>query len=295
MEEAGTVIVARQQDELALLEEVAQKPERHSRMLTPAEVADLVPIPTDDLVGGFHGTQDVRVDPRNAAAGLAQLLEDDPGAQVEWGVHVHDVEPGSVHTENFSVRSPVVVVCPGPDYRSLPPSLRPGLESLTLCQLQMLRLTPPAGRRYRPGLATGLSLIRYPAFATRALAAPLRARLEAEKGELVAHGIHLLVTQLPDGDLIVGDTHTYADTLAPFGEERLYELLLDEARALLGCELEVSQRWHGIYPTVQAGGAGNFLVSQPMQGVRVVQNIAGIGMTLSFGQAPRVLDDLLSG
>jgi D-hydroxyproline dehydrogenase subunit beta len=292
MEQAGTVIVARQEDELALLDEVAQAPERQARMLTADEVGALVPIPTDDLIGGFHGTLDLRVDPRSAVAGLARLLEDDPDTQIEWGTHVHEVEPGLVHTESFNVRAPAIVVCPGPDYRSLPPSLRPGLEPLTLCQLQMLRLTPPAGRQYRPGLATGLSLVRYPAFATRPLAKVLRTRLEAEKPELLAHGIHLLVTQLPDGDLIVGDTHTYSDTLAPFGEERLYTLLLEEARALLGCELEVKQRWHGIYPTVKDGG-DIFLVSAPLPGVRVVQNVAGIGMTLSLGQAPTVLDDLL--
>ena len=40
-----------------------------ARMLTAAEVGALVPIPTDGLVGGFHGTQDLRVDPRSAAAG----------------------------------------------------------------------------------------------------------------------------------------------------------------------------------------------------------------------------------
>ena len=254
----------------------------------------MVPIPTDGLIGGFHGTQDLRVDPRSAVAGLARLLEDDPGAEIEWSAHVHDVEPGFVHAHRLSVRAPAIVVCPGPDYRSLPPSLRPGLQSLTLCQLQMLRLTAPAGRRYRPGLATGLSLIRYPAFATRPLAAVLRTRLQAEKPELLANGIHLLITQLPDGDLVVGDTHTYADTLPPFGEERLYSLLLEEARALLGCELEVSQRWHGIYPAVEGKGHGNFLVSAPMPGVRVVQNVAGIGMTLSLGAAPGILEQLLS-
>ena len=82
------------------------------------------------------------------------------------------------------------------------------------------------------------------------------------------------------------------DTLPPFGEERLYSLLLEEAGALLGCELEVKQRWHGIYPTVKDGG-DIFLVSAPLPGVRVVQNVAGIGMTLSLGQAPTVLDELL--
>ncbi|HTW12469.1 MAG TPA: TIGR03364 family FAD-dependent oxidoreductase [Solirubrobacteraceae bacterium] len=293
MEDAGSVIVARAQDELALLEAVAAKPERGARMLTAAQVGELAPIPTDTLVGGFHGTRDLRADPRGAVAGLARLLEDDPQARIVWRTHVHDVEPGVVHGRELTVHAPTIIVCPGPDYRSLPPSLHPGLEPLTLCQLQMLLVAPPHARTYRAALATGLSLIRYPAFAQLEAAAALRARLEREQGELLEHGVHLLITQLPDGDLVIGDTHTYGDTLAPFGEERLYTLLLEQARQLLGAELEVRQRWHGIYPTALGHGLP-FLVTAPMPGVRVVQNVSGIGMTLSFGQAPLVLDEALA-
>lgn len=289
----GTLIVGRAADEVELLETVAADPAREARMLTAAEVGELAPIPTDAVIAGFHSALDLRVDPREAAAALAGLLEDDRDARVYWRTHVHDVEPGTVHAANVTVRAPAIVVCPGPDFRSLPPALRAGLEPLTLCTLQMLRLAG-AGRAYRAALATGLSLIRYPAFATRPEAEPLRARLLAERPELLAHGIHLLVTQLPDGDLIVGDTHAYADTPAPFGEERLYRLLLDEAEGLLGYEPEVRQRWHGIYPSVTAEQSDAFVVTAPLAGVRVVQNVAGIGMTLSPGQAPAVLDGLLA-
>jgi FAD dependent oxidoreductase TIGR03364 len=295
MADAGTLIVARHSDELAVLEPVAQDPARYARMLSAAEVGALVPIPTDDILGGFHATQDVRVDPRAAVAGFANLLSRDEGARIEWGTHVHEVEVGLVHAGRLQVRAPAIIVCPGPDYRSLPPVLRRDLAPLTLCQLHMLRLKAPTGRRYEPALATGLSLIRYPVFAAQPSAAELRARLELEKGELIDRGIHLLVTQLPDGDLIVGDTHTYADTPAPFAEERLYRLLLDEAQGLLGVEPEVRQRWQGIYPALRSPDAGNFHITAPLPGVRVVQSVAGIGMTLSFGQAPAVLDDLLRG
>ena len=290
----GTLIVGRAADEVALLEAVAGDPAREARMLTGAEVGEAAPIPTEGVLAGFHSALDLRVDPRSAVAGLAGLLEDDPGAHVYWRTHVHEVEPGLVHAATVSVRAPAIIACPGPDFRALPPSLRPGLEALTLCTLQMLRLAAPRGRRYEPALATGLSLVRYPAFAGRPEAAPLRARLAAERPEMLEHGIHLLVTQLPDGDLIVGDTHSYGDTPAPFGEERLYRLLLDEAELLLGAPPEVRQRWHGIYPSATAAESDAFVVTSPLPGVRVVQNVAGIGMTLSPGQAPAVLDALLA-
>lgn len=290
----GTLIVARAADELALLEAVAADPARQARMLTSAEVGAVAPIPEAGVIGGFHSAMDVRVNPREAVAGLAVLLAEDPQAELCWRSPVHDVEPGLVHAAGLTVRAPAILVCPGPDYRSLPPELRPGLEPLTLCTLQMLRLAAPDGRRFDPAVATGLSLVRYPAFASRPEAAALKARLTAERPEMLEHGIHLLVTQLPDGDLIVGDTHAYADTPGPFGDERLYRLLLDEAGLLLGYEPQVRQRWHGIYPTLIGEESDAFLVTSPLDGVRVVQNVAGIGMTLSPGQAPAVIDALIS-
>ncbi len=295
MAEAGTLIVARHRDELAVMEELAQQPARNARMLSTREVGELAPIPADDVVGGLHATDDLRVDPRGAVAGLAALLAQDPEARLEWGTYVDDVEEGLVHAGRLEVRAPAIVVCPGPGFRSLPPVLRGELGELTLCQLQMLRLAAPTGRRYQPALATGLSLIRYPAFAARESVAALRERLELEKAEFIDRGIHLLVTQLPDGDLIVGDTHTTGDTLAPFADERLYNLLLEEARALLGIKPEVRQRWQGVYPVVRKPSGSDFHITAPLPGVRVVESVAGVGMTLSFGQAPIVLDDLLEG
>ena len=288
--EAGTVVVARAPDELAVLEGAAANPLRGARMLSADEVAGLVPIPTDGLVGGMHGGRDLQVDPRGAVAGLARLLEDDPGAEVRWRCPVHGIEPGAVHGAGVRVRAALIIVCPGPDYRELAPRLRAGLEPLSRCRLQMLRVAAPGGRRYAPALATGLSLIRYPAFARQPAAAALRARLSRERPELITAGIHLLVTQLPGGDLIIGDTHHYGETLSPFGDECLDELLIAEARRLLGAsELAVRERWHGIYPSAPGG---HFLTTTPFAGARIIEVISGLGMTMALGHAPATLDAL---
>jgi FAD dependent oxidoreductase TIGR03364 len=289
---SGTLLVARAEDELAVLESGSANPRRGARLLTAAEVGALAPIPTGALAGGLHSTLDVRVDPRAAVAGLASLLADDPQASIVWGAAVHEIEPGIVHSHGLAVRAPMIIVCPGPDFRALAPELRPGLSELTLCQLQMLRVAAPGGRLYGPALATGLSLIRYPAFAGLAEAVSLRQRLLAQRPELLEAGIHLLVTQLPGGDLIIGDTHTYGDTPAPFGDERLDELLLAETCLLLGADrLEVRERWHGIYPS--RADAGHFVTTAPLPGVRVVEVVSGLGMTMSLGHAAATLDALV--
>jgi FAD dependent oxidoreductase TIGR03364 len=295
--EAGTLVVARAEDELAVLEGAASNPRRGARMVTAAQAGELAPIPTDGLLGAMHGTLDLRVDPRAAVAGLARLLEDDAGAHVEWGAPVQAVEPGEVHSARLTVRSPRIVICPGPDFAALATDSGNGLAGLTLCKLQMLRVAAPGDRVYAPALATGLSTIRYPAFTSQPDSERVRARLVAQRPDLIEAGIHLIMTQLSQGDLIVGDTHSYEDSPTPFGEERLDDLLLAEARMLLGVDaLEVRERWIGIYPTRggghRTGSDGHFVAVTPYEGVIVVEVTSGLGMTMALGHATAVLDRL---
>ena len=287
-------------DELAVLEGAAANPRRGARMLTRRAGrragADSRPASWSARCTRRSTCASTRA---AAVAGLANLLDRDDGARVEWG---------AARSRGRAGRGPcrsacrcarrAIVVCPGPDYAvaarrccARRPRAADALHSCRCCGV-----AAPAGPSLRAGARDRpehdpLSRVRRATGAPRSCArAWLREAAGAARG-----GIHLLVTQLPDGDLIVGDTHTYGDTPAPFAEERLYGLLLDEARALLGVEPEVRERWQGTYPALRSPDAGNFHLTAPLPGVRVVQNVAGIGMALSFGQAPAVLDDLLRG
>jgi FAD dependent oxidoreductase TIGR03364 len=285
---AGSVIVARHADELAVLAAVAADPERGARMLTPAEAAAIAPIAADGVLGALHCPLDLRVNPREAVAGLAALLARDDAVELHWGACVDAIEPGLVRAGALTVRAPLIAVCPGPDYAALPASVRPHRQGLTLCKLQMLRVAAPDSWRCEPAVLTGLSLLRYPAFSERPEAAAVRARLERERPELVERGIHLIVTQLPDGDLILGDTHWYGDTPDPFRDERLDGLVLAEAAALLGNgTLDVRERWIGIYPTAPGDP---FMIECPLPGVAVAEVVAGVGMTTGLGLAAKTLD-----
>jgi FAD dependent oxidoreductase TIGR03364 len=253
-------------------------------------VGRLAPIPTGELVGGLHAGLDLRVDPRRAVAALAALLDEDPQARVLFSAPVHEIDPGLVRFTGGEVRAPLIIVCPGPEYGWLEPELAPHREGLTQCKLQMLRVATPAGARYRPALLTALSLVRYPGYSAQPGADALRARIEAERPELLSAGVHLIVTQLPGGDLLLGDTHEYGETVSPFSDERLDELVLAEARRLLGAEsLTVRQRWHGVYPSAPGHP---FLITEPLPGVVVVEIVSGVGMTTALGLAPRTLETL---
>ena len=285
---AGTVIVARAQDELEALQEVAAQPARGARMITADAAGRLAPIPTAELVGALHAQLDLRVDPRRAAAALAAGLHDDPAARLLWRAPVHAIATGGVRYAGGEVRAAQVIVCPGPDYDWLAPELAPDRPGLTHCRLQMLRVAAPDGRRYAPALLTALSLPRYPGYAAGPAARRLADRLAHARPELAAAGVHLIVTQLPDGDLLLGDTHEYADTVSPFHREDLDRLVLDEARRLLGVQrLSVRERWDGVYPSAPGEP---FCITRPLAGVAVVEIVSGVGMTTALGLAPRTFD-----
>jgi D-hydroxyproline dehydrogenase subunit beta len=289
--EAGTLLVLRHEDELAAAHEFCATGERGARVIGAGEAARLAPIPTGGLVGALHVPGDVVVDSRAAVAAIAAWLEAERGVRFLWGAAASAVRDGVVETSRGTVGAPLVVVAPGPDVQTLFPEVFAARDGLTRTKLQMLRVRAPGGRRYAPALLTGLSLVRYPGFTALPAVDAVRRRLRTERPEVLDHGVHLIVTQRPEGDLIIGDTHEEGMAVSPFGEERLDELLLAEARRLLGAEhLDVVERWHGIYPTAPGHP---FLVAAPAAGVRVVSIVSGIGMTTALGLAPRVLDGLV--
>lgn len=290
----GTLILARHRDELGVLEAAAADPARHARMRSPKRVGTLAPIPVDGVLGAFHAKHDLRIGPRSAPAGLARLLMKDPNARVEWGAHVHEIEPGVVHAGALRVRAGAIALCPGPDHRMLRTELWPREGGLTLRQTQMLRLAAPTGRRYRQTLTTGLSLLEHPAFCAQEGARELRERLELETPELVERGLTLVVTQLSAGDLIVGGTSTYTDAPSPYSRELLDDLMLEHTREMLGVEPVVRQRWSSTQVSLP-DSPGEFLVTRPMPGVRVVQGTRSTAAALCLTQAELVLDELLAG
>lgn len=288
--ETGTVVVARAEEELAALDEVAQRRGRAEVVpLGPAEVAERVPVHPGPVLGGAFLPRDIRVDPRTAIPALAAWIDRQPGGRVLWSTPVTGVEEGVVHTPRGDLSGACVVVCAGHDLDRLLPAAAED-AGMVRCSLQMLQVRVPGGPPVEPAVFTGSSLLRYPAFSGTDGAAALRARWAVERPELLDAGVHHMITQRPGGDLVVGDTHAYARTPAPFSSEPLDELLLAETRALLRItDLRVVHRWHGVYASAPDL---EFLRAKVAPGVTAVAVTSGIGMTTAFGLAPHILDSL---
>jgi FAD dependent oxidoreductase TIGR03364 len=286
--ETGTVVVARADDEMAVLTELAGERGDDVRLLDASQLRAIAPVSGDGLRGGAHLGPDIRVDPRQALPALAGWLADRPGVRFRWATSLLGVEPGVVRTSRGPIATSAVVVCVGHDVDHLFPALA-AEAGVRRCALHMLQVAAPGGRRFDPAVLTGTSLLRYGAFAACPSAGAVRLRLERQAPQLLAADVNLMFTQRPDGDLTIGDTHHRAATVDAFQDEALDELLLAETGRLLGVDrLTVRRRWQGVYATAP----DDFLVVAPVDGARVVSVTSGIGMTTAFGLAPDVLDDL---
>ncbi|MCX4750030.1 TIGR03364 family FAD-dependent oxidoreductase [Kitasatospora sp. NBC_01287] len=282
----GTVMVARAEDELAVLTEFGQLRGAEVRALTAAEVARRVPV-GPGVVGGAFLPDDLRIDQRAAAAAIARHLAE-RGARFHWATTALAVEPGLVRTSRGELRAGSIVFAAGHDVDRHFPRLAERF-AVRRCVLRMLRVDNPHGTVIEPAVQTGFSLLRYGGFNACPSLPAVRERLTREHPELIGIGLNLMFTQRPDGTLTIGDTHAYDVTPSPFDQEELDAAVLRESARLLGApELTVRERWRGVY----ASGTSPFLVAAPADGIRVVSVTSGVGMTTALGLAPRVLDTL---
>jgi FAD dependent oxidoreductase TIGR03364 len=288
VQECGTVVVARTEEELAVLREFTAQGDEHGRLLDRDGVLSRVPVAERGLLGGAFLPLDVRVDPRQAVGALAEHLAE-RGVELHFSTAALGAEPGVLHTSRGEIRAAAVVLALGHDLDRLLPAEAAAAE-VTRCRLHMLRIANPTGRPIEPAVLTGTSLLRYSGFLACPASAALAARMAAEQPALVAAGVNHMLTQQPNGDLVVGDTHSYGDTPTPFADEELDDLLLEETAQLLGVPaLSVRERWRGTY----AWAPGReYLTTTPTEGVRAVAVTSGIGMTTALGFAPALLDDL---
>jgi FAD dependent oxidoreductase TIGR03364 len=288
----GSLHLAYRDDEAQVLREfVAGAPHGHPCDLwSAAQVASRFPaIRQEGLRAGLWSPLEVVVDPRQVIAQLPGWLQRELSVVLAFGTTVLRYEPPRVVTTNGEWSARSLVICSGADFRELAPSAF-AHSGLVPCKLQMMR-SQACGERFWLGtlLAAGLTLRHYPSFATCPTLPELSRRLDAELPEYGRFGIHVLVAQNEQGELVIGDSHEYGDAIEPFDKPHIDDLILAYLRTFVTIpDLVIAARWHGVYikhPTEA------WVVARPAPETLVVTGVGGAGMTLSFGLAEMVVRD----
>jgi FAD dependent oxidoreductase TIGR03364 len=291
----GSLHVAHHADEMAVLEEFYETAGRHlgsCRLLSPRETLDRSPaVKPEGLQGGLWSNTEMLVNPMEAIRRIPHWLQERYGVTLRFEQTVRQIKLPTLETTRETWHVERVIVCSGVDFETLYPEVYRD-TGITRVKLQMLRTVPqPGGFRVGPSLAGGQLLPGYASFAHCTTLDRLRTRLHDEQAEYIASGITVYFSQLPSGEVTIGDTHAYDNTVDPFDNEYLNQLMLAEVRrfAVLPT-LEIAERWHGIYAKTPGGTE---LIVHPEPGVTVVNALAGGGMSRSFGLAEHVIAQIL--
>jgi D-hydroxyproline dehydrogenase subunit beta len=283
----GTVVVSRTDAQTRVLEEFAAERGDAARLVSPAEAETLLGFAPVGVRSAAHLPADLRVDPTTASAVFAAHLET-LGVEILWRTNVLAVEPGVVRTTRGTIRTARTVLAVGHDVDRFFPEAADE-HRLVRCRLRMMEVDAPVGS-VPPGVLTGSSMLRYDGLAQQPSAADVRAELLAETPALIEQGVNLMLTQRPDGRIVIGDTHHYGVTEDPFEDESSDALVLSEMERLFGAPLTVRRRWRGVYAS---SDKAPFLVTEPIPDVTVASVTTGIGMTTALGLAKRTVDQLL--
>ena len=281
----GSYLFARSEAEEHLLEAFcagrAQEHGYNVDLLQGAAMADVYGGQFRHHRAALHGKDDQQLYSREAIPALVHYLRSQLNVEFHFSTLVRDVEPGRVHSTAGSFRGEQIIVCSGHDYQTLLAeqlaTLKPGI-----CRLQMLRARPDIDLKLQHAVLTGLSCVHYGAFADLPEAAAVRAQILREAPHLHEHGIHLLISPTPYGEVILGDSHDYGGDPSPFNAEQVDNWLIELAEHTLGCKVQVLERWQGVYGS---RGPGPFSFLQAAPGVHAALMHTGVGMSVGPAMA----------
>ena len=288
--EVGSLHMAYLPEELSVIEEFAAENPQYS-ILNPAQVTSEAVV-KKDLKAALWSDEELIVDPREAIAKIPSYLQEQLGVKFHWNTTVVEVNHPKVKTaKGEELSADAIFVCSGADFETLYPALFEAQE-ITKCKLQMMRLvSQPNEWKIGPALCGGLTLVHYEAFKQTPSHAALKAYYEQNHPESLKWGLNVMVSQNGSGELTIGDSHEYGKYLSPFNQEFIDQMILDYLAKFADFkDWSVASRWHGIYPKMTNGATS--LVLTPEEGVTIINGLGGAGMTLSFGLAEDVLEQL---
>ncbi len=295
-EHTGSLHLAYSQEEWEVLKEleaIFKIENRNVILLDKNEVEKKYTlINSENLYGGLFSEDEIIIDPREAIAELPYYLSTKFNIEFHWNKCVSNIADKTIYVgKNENHSADVIFVCSGTDFETLYPEIFASLP-ITKCKLQMMRTNPLAnGERLKSAICGGLSLLHYTSFKVAPSLHTLAKKMNDELKEYIDLGIHVMISQNSLGEITIGDSHEYGLCPDPFDKVTTNQLILQYLKQFLKFdENNIKETWQGIYPKLTNGATEIFL--SPEQGVYILNGVGGAGMTLSFGLAEEVVNQI---
>ncbi len=296
-EETGSIHTAYSIEEWQVLQElhtIFKSENRQVSLLDKPTIAQkYIHINTENLFGALYSDDEIIIDPREAIAALPNYLHNKFGVAFYWNKCVTSIAEQTVRIgKEEKHEADIVFVCSGADFETLYPQEFAKLP-ITKCKLQMMRTQPlPNDSRIKSAVCGGLSLLHYTSFKAAPSLPILQKKMSMEMKEYLDLGIHVMASQNGKGEITIGDSHEYGLYLDPFDRAATNKLILDYLKTFLNINQDnIAESWQGIYPKLTNGGTEIFFSPEP--GVHILNALGGAGMTLSFGLAEEMVEQVL--
>lgn len=288
----GSLHLAYENDELQVLEEfLSQNTNFDYQLLTKKEIPHKSSAANPkNLKAGLWSPYEATVDPRLAIQQITQLLAEQYGVAFFMNHPVLAIEKGEIQTYQQRWKSDQVFVCTGANFQYLFPEVYTE-HSVIQSKLQMMRTYPqPKAWQLGPSLCGGLTLTHYAAFEDCPSLTQLKKRIEQESPHFPQWGIHILLTQNHLGELVIGDSHEYGLHFDPFIKEQINAYIVDYLKQIaVFPNWKMQEKWTGVYAKLPGKTE---LIVHPQPQVTIVNALGGAGMTLSFGLAEEIIENI---
>ncbi len=298
----GSVYIASDEDELLLLEELAQinKDQDYTSQLWTAKecLSRYDGLRSDYCKGGLFFPDEITLEPRVAIGRILAYLVAHRNLQyfpntLAIGAYI-GLGKCVVETSNKDTfYANKVLICNGYEMKTLFPDIYEKSD-LVLVKLQMLRLEQQLGQQIPGSILTGRSIRRYESFRECPSYSAVKSRALPD-ALATDWGIHILFKQAVDGSIILGDSHEYADikeadTLGTAIKYPLNDLMLEAAKSIFDLQnWNVADAWAGTYTQCK----NQDIFQHTIDGqIHLLTGIGGKGMTASAGFAAEHINTL---
>jgi FAD dependent oxidoreductase TIGR03364 len=291
----GSLHLAYSKEEMDVVKEIGNffKSKNRPVSVISAETVlkDYNGINASGLMGALRSEDEAIIDPREGIKNLPIFLKEKYNVNFIWGTAITSVSTNAVYAGKTKYSADIICVCSGADFETLYPD-QFKQQPIIKTKLQMMRFKHK-DPNYRIGasICGGLSLLHYKSFTASPSLTKLRMKIEEEIPEYLKYGIHVMVSQNNEGEMTVGDSHEYALDFDPFDKIEINTMILEYLKKLIHIDQwEMIQSWNGVYPIMTNGATDLFL--NPEKGVYILNGIGGHGMTMSFGFAEEMINNL---